>query len=157
MVQNTDVILLEEVLCQAGIVNCSIVLLKDPFMKAQTGVLSQQGGSLEQLHIASRLMIPSRNLKLHCSIEDDDDGASSTALPRKRLQWDLLIMPVTLEAIKFFKFFSSGNKTFFHLSVSHVWCVCVHFVAWEQADVFYCLGPALTDTVLWSLICSQHQ
>ena len=30
----------------------------------------------------------------------DPDGASSTVPRRKHLQWDLLVMPVTLEAIR---------------------------------------------------------
>ncbi len=126
--KKSDVILLEEVLRQSGAVNCSVVLLKDPVITAQTRALSQEGCPLQHVHIASRRLMPLHNLKLHFPIEGkstpDHDGASSTVLRRKHLQWDLLVMPVTLEAIRTVQinFFSSGNKTFFHLSMSHVWC-----------------------------------
>ncbi len=42
---------------------------------------------------------------------------------RKHLQWDLLVMPITLKAIRSIRFkIFSENKTFFHLSMSYVWC-----------------------------------
>ena len=97
-------ILLEEVLRQAGGVNCSVVLLKDPVITAQTGALSQEGCPLQHVHIASRRLTPLDNLKLHFPIEGkitpNRDGASSTVPRRKHLWWDLLLMPVTLKAIR---------------------------------------------------------
>ncbi len=122
MVQESDVILLEEVLHQAVVVNCSIVLLKNPVITAQTRALSQEGCPLQHVHIASCRLTPLHNLKIHYPIEGkstpDHDGASSTVPRRKHLQWDLLVIPVTLEAIRTIqvKIFSSENKTFFHLS-----------------------------------------
>jgi len=43
MVQKSDVVLLEEVLHQAGVVNCSVVLLKNSLFTAQMRALSQEG------------------------------------------------------------------------------------------------------------------
>ncbi len=112
MVQKCDVILLEEVLHQAVVVNCSIVLLKDPVITTQTRALSHEGCPLQHVHIASRRLMPLHNLKLHYPIEGkstpNHDGPSSTVLRRKHLQWDLLVMPVMLEAIRTVqvKFFS---------------------------------------------------
>lgn len=68
----------------------------------------------------------------HCSIEakrnPNHDGASSTVPRRNLLQWERLVMPVTLDISwtpsgpSRLILFSSENKTFFHLSVSHVCC-----------------------------------
>ncbi|GLD48038.1 upstream stimulatory factor 1 isoform X1 [Lates japonicus] len=115
MVQKSDVISLEEVLCQAGIVNCSVVLLKNPVITTQTMTCSHEGCPLQHLHIASCCLTPLHNLKLHCSIEGksppDHDGAPSTVPCRKHLRWDLLVMPVTLEAIRTVKMPSNGYGT----------------------------------------------
>ncbi|KAJ4927217.1 hypothetical protein JOQ06_014952 [Pogonophryne albipinna] len=66
--------------------------------------LSQEGCPLQHLHIASCRLTPLHNLRRHCAIEGkstpDYDGASSTVPRRKHLQWDLLVLPVTLEAIR---------------------------------------------------------
>ena len=102
MAQKSNIILLEDVLHGAGVVNCRVVLLKDPAITAQTWALSQEGCLLQQK--ASRFLRPLHNLKLHCSTEGkstpDHDGASSAVPHRKHLQWELLVMPVTLEAIR---------------------------------------------------------
>lgn len=68
----------------------------------------------------------------HCSIEakrnPNHDGASSTVPRRNLLQRERLVMPVTLDISwtpsgpSRLILFSSENKTFFHLSVSHVCC-----------------------------------
>ncbi|CAB1438395.1 unnamed protein product [Pleuronectes platessa] len=53
MVQKSDVILLEKSLRQTGIVNWSVVLLKNPVVTTQTRALSHEGCPLQHLHIAS--------------------------------------------------------------------------------------------------------
>ena len=107
MVQKSDVIPLEEVLCQMDIVNCSIVLLKNPVVTTQRRALSHEGCPLQHLHIARRRLTQLLNLKPHCSIEGkstpDHDGAPSTVPRGKHLKWDLFVMPVTLEAIRTIK------------------------------------------------------
>lgn len=53
MVQKDNVIFLEEVLLQAGVVNCHVVL-KEPVIIAQTRDLSQERCLLQHVYIASR-------------------------------------------------------------------------------------------------------
>ncbi|CAB1453554.1 unnamed protein product [Pleuronectes platessa] len=69
--------------------------------------LSHEGCLLQHLHIASCCLMPLHNLELHCSIEGkstpDHEGAPSTVPRRKHLRWHLLVMPVTLEAIRTIK------------------------------------------------------
>ncbi len=156
--------LLEEVLHQVGVVNCSVVLLKEPVITTQTRALSQEGCPLQHVHIASRHLTPLHNLKLHFPIE-----GKSTPDHGKHLQWDIPVMPVTLEAIRTVQviFFSSGNSQ--KLS-STFQCpmfgaplqipngqVCS--VGWDVTfeDVFCTVSPSLADAVLWLLRCSQHQ
>ncbi|MCJ8749521.1 hypothetical protein PDJAM_G00177240 [Pangasius djambal] len=95
MVQKCNVIVLEEVLRQVGVVNCSVVLLKDPVITTQTRALSQEGCLLQHVHIASRRLTPLHNLKLHFPIEGKStpvrDGASSTVPRRKHLQWTIQV------------------------------------------------------------------
>ncbi len=171
MVQKSDVILLEEVLHQAVVVNCSIVLLKDPVITTQTRALSQEGCLLQHVHIASRRLMPLHNLKTHDPIEGksthDHDGASSTVPRRKHLQWDLLVMPVMLEAIRTIQVKISHQRIklsstfqcpmFGALLQIPNWQVCG--VGGDEAfeDVFCSLSPSLADAVLWLLGCSQHQ
>ncbi|GLD50178.1 upstream stimulatory factor 1 isoform X1 [Lates japonicus] len=99
MVQKSDVISLEEVLRQAGIVNCSVVLLKNPVITTQTMAFSHEGCP----HIASCRLTPLHNLKLHCSIEGksppDHDGAPSTVPCRKHLRCRLMVMGLQLAPV----------------------------------------------------------
>ncbi|KAL0174412.1 hypothetical protein M9458_030380, partial [Cirrhinus mrigala] len=80
-----------------------IVLLKDPVVTTQTRTLSQEGCPLQHVHIASSRLTPLHNLQLHFPTEGkgtpDHDGAYST-VPRRKLQWDLHVMLITLEAIR---------------------------------------------------------
>lgn len=90
MFQQSDVILLEKLICLADIVNCSIVLLKSPVITTQTRALSHEGCPLPHLHNASCCLMPLHNLKLHCSIDGkstpDHDGAPFTVPHKKTSQ-----------------------------------------------------------------------
>lgn len=63
-----------------------------------------QSRRMQHLHIASCRLTPLHYLKLNCAIEGkstlDHDGASSTVPRRKHLQWNPLVMRVTLKVIR---------------------------------------------------------
>lgn len=105
MVQKSGVILLEEVLCQAGIVDRGIVLLKPSALgcepsavrEACCNISAQAAGVWWNLHI----------LKLHCCIDGGDDEGRwwwpSTVPCREHLRWHHSNVPVMFEAIRTIK------------------------------------------------------
>lgn len=150
MVQKSSILLLKEVLRQAAVVKCSVVLLKDLVIAAETRALCPQ----QNLHTAGRHFTPLHNLKLHCSSEGkstpDNDGASSTVPRRKHLQVG-----------------SPCHASNASLPPFHVPCLALpcnvqmgKFVAWDETcplRTFWSLSPSPADAVLWLLGCSQHQ
>lgn len=101
-----------------SVVNYSIVLLKDPVIATQMGVLSQQECLLQHVYIASRRF----------------DATTQPEAPlfhwrkkRPRSWWRPLLCAAWKTHWKpsgpsRLNFLLSENKTFSHLSVSHVWC-----------------------------------
>lgn len=113
MVQQSDVILLVKVLCQAGILNFSIVLLKT------LSLTHGRGPSVKRDATSSPIQM------LFDTIEGKEHPRSTVPC-RKHFRWNLLVIPVMLEGIEIIKFifFSSENKTFFHLSTSRLVLRC---------------------------------
>lgn len=124
-----NIVLQGEVLCQPGIVNCSIALLEIPVITTQMWALSNESWLLQHLHIACCCLMALQNLKLHCSVE----GKQAP----KNLMTPPLIMPIMLEATR------NIEVNFFLMRESNfLWVQTGKLVALKETwslKMFFCL------------------
>lgn len=69
MIQKSGIILLGKVRCQAGIVNCSIAMLKIPVISTQMRALSHESWPLRRLHKACCFLMALQKLRLCCLVK----------------------------------------------------------------------------------------